>query len=418
MKWSKYIYKVCNGNDYIMLNTLNTAIVNINKETYDRIDSLLLSEKQNEDSDFIALVEMHFIVEEIVDETKEFLTAVRKTWDDNEDLKIVLLGTTGCNFGCSYCYENGINRSLNLNYLVSEQLCEYLAKVLKTNDKIKRVFVLLFGGEPTLRWEQLMYACEKISDVCKNMKVSFETGITTNGYLLTEDRIRDLRKYNCTSIQITLDGPEEIHDRRRMLKNGAPSFRQIIYNMKRVLELECVPSIDLRVNVDKANYKSVERLLEFLSTIFLPQQLNISLGVVSETINECNKCIQFQSASFSQDEAARTICELLPLIEKYKFRIPSYYSFDGICIAKTKNSFVVNPDGKVFYCLSMVGRENLSVGSLGELLKSDIINRTFDETAYAKCVERNCVFLPFCHTGCIFDGVVENNDQLERKRQV
>ena len=41
--------------------------------------------------------------------------------------------------------------------------------------------------------------------------------ITTNGYLLNEQNIREMKQLNVKSIQITIDGDRESHNKRRYL---------------------------------------------------------------------------------------------------------------------------------------------------------------------------------------------------------
>ena len=44
-------------------------------------------------------------------------------------------------------------------------------------------------------------------------------------------------------VQITIDGVEEVHNKRRPLKNGGKTFTQIINNIKQFKNLKCYVSI-------------------------------------------------------------------------------------------------------------------------------------------------------------------------------
>ena len=57
--------------------------------------------------------------------------------------------------------------------------------------------------------------------------------ITTNLTLLTDEMIK-LFIDNDFNISVSLDGPEEIHDRYRVLKNGLGTFEIIMNNLKRI----------------------------------------------------------------------------------------------------------------------------------------------------------------------------------------
>lgn len=102
------------------------------------------------------------------------------------------------------------------------------------------------------------------------------------------------------------------------------------------------------------------------------------------------------------------LCDLLDLVEKKGFSIPDFYSFDGLCILKSRYSFVINPDGKIYRCLSMIGRESLSVGEIQSIDSQKDLPGYYNKAMYKSCIEKNCEFLPLCHTGCKFDAIVEH----------
>lgn len=405
MKWSRFIYKTKFNDYYLMLNTLNTAIVALDLNTYKRINELLTHISQSTDEELNALADMGFIFEDEYDEIDDFYCELIKEWEHSDSLKIVLLGTTACNMACEYCYENGIERNLQLTPEILKKFHKYVTYLLDRNDEIKSLYMLIFGGEPTLCWKETMSAVELIENLCDKRSVEFKTGIVTNGYLLSKEKILDLKRHNCDSIQITLDGPENVHNQRRKLKNGKGSFKQIIDNMHTALSANFLKCIDLRINIDKENIFSVEELLSYLSTEFSPKQLDISLGITCKTVNSSEKLV---ASAFSPSETADSLCALFPVLEKYGFKTRDFYSFDGICVAKTKNSFVLNPDGTIYRCISMVGRKELALGSIDELLESTNLERIFEKNIYESCIAKKCEFLPLCHTGCKFDAIVDH----------
>lgn len=95
-------------------------------------------------------------------------------------------------------------------------------------------------------------------------------------------------------------------------------------------------------------------------------------------------------------------------MDKYGFDIPDVFTFAGNCIAKSKHSFVLNADGNIYSCMSLIGREMYSLGGIDSFSDTTSFNRAFDVESYRHCIERHCEFLPYCHTGCIFSGLVEN----------
>lgn len=359
------------------------------------------------------LIEMGFIIQDDENETEDFLRELSDNWENAKDFKVVLSGTTACNFRCAYCFENGIGRNSHLKECVIESLASFVDATLTLHPSINRFVLSLFGGEPTLNWTPLMSACEQLSEICDKHSVAFETRITTNGFLLDAEKLMNLKQYNCTNIEVTLDGPERIHDQRRMLNNGTGTFSEIIKNIEYALQLQCVSSVNVRINIDKSNIDYVEELLIFLSKRFQKGQINISLGTVDPIPSQPN-CEDYEKNLFlSMDEYSDFVIRILPIMERYGFEVPDVYTFAGNCIAKSKHSFVLNADGNVYSCMSLIGREMHSLGCIDSFSDTASFKRTFDIDSYKRCIEKHCEFLPYCHTGCIFSGLVENGSTLD-----
>lgn len=404
MRWSKFVYKVPHNGGIIVLNTMNSAMISLDKDSYEALSNNLLN--GTSDETLTTLVKMGFIVEDSFDEMGVFLQDSWSEWEKDDIVKVVLLSTTGCNFSCSYCYENGINRALKLTEEMGETLLSYLSGLLQEHTTIKKVYILLFGGEPTLNWETVTVVAKNIMHMCESRNVEFASGIVTNGYLLDERKVEDLIDLKCDSIQITLDGPKEVHDKRKYLFSGKGTFDTILRNMHGALKNGCVSAIDLRINVDIENLDYISNLLDYLQLEFASNQLNISIGIVSATVKN-NEYAPYGNA-IPAEHLSTYLCELLELVSSHGFAIQDFYSFDGLCILKSKYSFALSPDGRIYRCLSMVGRESLSVGKLQDISSSDELAGFFTKDMYKPCVEKECEFLPLCHTGCKFDALVEH----------
>lgn len=92
--------------------------------------------------------------------------------------------------------------------------------------------VFIFGGEPLVNIIQGFYILENLKKYCDSHGISLFCGIITNGSLITSEIIDKLLYYNCTMVQITLDGTKDVHDARRPYKNGKGSFDDIICAIK------------------------------------------------------------------------------------------------------------------------------------------------------------------------------------------
>lgn len=63
------------------------------------------------------------------------------------------------------------------------------------------------------------------------LNLDYQADMITNGYLLTEKVVAMLPSLSISSLQITINGMKAVHDSRRCLKLGAPTFDRILQNI-------------------------------------------------------------------------------------------------------------------------------------------------------------------------------------------
>ena len=142
-----------------------------------------------------------------------------------------------------------------------------------------------FGGEPLIGLSVIERVSKRFWDLCNtNGLPNPARSITTNGYLLNEDMYGTLMDLGITSAQITLDGPPEIHDLRRPLVAGKPTFDRIIKNIL------CAPeafSLSVRINVDSGNCQHIFELIEVLHNEGVIPRASVYAGMVESFSEEC-----------------------------------------------------------------------------------------------------------------------------------
>ncbi len=136
---------------------------------------------------------------------------------NQEELAIEV--TTRCNSSCLHCFaRSGVSRSTSLTVdLVKEIMVEgYDAGYRHLH---------ITGGEPLL-WKGLFEAADYGFDV------GYETiFMNTNGTLITEEISKRLAGCGRLSISVSLDGPEDLHDRIR----GKGSHRRAMKGIEKAL---------------------------------------------------------------------------------------------------------------------------------------------------------------------------------------
>ena len=84
------------------------------------------------------------------------------------------------------------------------------------------------------------------------------------------------------------------------------------------------------------------------------------------------------------------------------------FSFDGMCTAKIKHGFIIQPNGDIVKCVSGVGRKEFIIDNIKNM--SENHKNYFFEELYRDCLNKECQFLPICHTGCRFESLIKNRD--------
>lgn len=142
----------------------------------------------------------------------------------NRLTQIILELTEKCNFRCKYCiFSEGysLNRSFgtnNMSWDVAKRAIDFALKHSQNT-----VAITFYGGEPLANFPLLkrciLYAQENANG--KTLLFNFTTNLT----LVTEDIASFLASVPHLSILASLDGPEDIHNSKRVYANGTDTFR-------------------------------------------------------------------------------------------------------------------------------------------------------------------------------------------------
>jgi uncharacterized protein len=103
-------------------------------------------------------------------------------------------------------------------------------------------------------------------------------------------------------IQVTIDGPQDIHDSRRCLKSGGGTYERILANLQNIAD-DMPLSVSLRINVDRRNSPHIPRLLNDLKGRNLHSRKNLSIHF-GQTVRYGNSCPDIASHCMGSDESS------------------------------------------------------------------------------------------------------------------
>ncbi len=188
---------------------------------------------------------------ELVRRWPEFEQALHET-----EPQVLLVPTYACNLACPYCYQNGIKQKTQL---MTRDVADAFFNYLKAMFPGKKPFITLFGGEALNVAPRQKEIIDYI--VKQAVKGGYAISAVTNGYDLKE-YLDILGQAVVKEIQVTLDGPQSVHDERRHTANGKGTYTKIMEGLEEAIR-RSVP-INLRAVVDKSNYESLVELAEDL----------------------------------------------------------------------------------------------------------------------------------------------------------
>jgi len=333
---------------------------------------------------------------------------------DNDEIQIFYVSSYACNFNCSYCYQEGYAHEGRSNDLaVTTAFFEYI----RQNFSNRRKYVTLFGGEPLLSGENNRRFLEDFVMQCRAN--GLDLAVVTNGYYL-ESYIGLLSGVKIREIQVTLDGPESVHDKRRPLKGGQGTFSSIVRGIDAALSAGM--PVNLRMVVDRENLHSLPELAKFASDKGWTQSpiFKTQLG----RNYELHYCQPRQSSLYSRIELYQDLYSLIqehPVIldfhkpaysvSKFLFEngeLPSPL-FDSCPGCKTEWAF--DSSGKIFSCTATVGKTGEELGTFypHTVLNGELVEKWQQRDVLSIQACKDCNLRLACGGGCA--SVAYNRDR-------
>ena len=363
---------------------------------------------------------------------------------------LVLNVTEDCNFRCEYCmytgsYENrrSHNKLNDLSLDIAQKAVDFFVDNCKLA-KFKNVG--FYGGEALLRFEFI----KKIVEYSQALDPSLKFSITTNGSLLNE-KILEFLQENKFKLNISLDGPEKLHDKFRKTVNHKPTYALIMEKIELIKDkFPHLYSNDLSINsvlVPSQGEEEYEELNRFFSEEpifdFIKKDYEkLSFGAINPSTNSffgkynysdfykgfLRKMNQlFADFHINSLEVDRIIA---PRVLNSRFiklihfrdnkRLPEYefYWPNGICIPGMRSVFV-SSDGTFYPCEKIYDYNLMPIGNVFDGLDYEKIAGYIDqysEEAIRDC--KNCWLFRLCGV-CFTSYFGDDNSQLcEKSRKI
>lgn len=381
MEWSKYNHFWKNDKGQTMIyNSLECRLAIMEEEP--RCDLSRVSE------DLDAYYKNGFVY--AGDETIKAKYIYERSKYNGGYLEFWVYVTNKCDFQCGYCFERSTAQFNKSDDSMSNDTVMATVKWILSKTAIlnySSVKITYMGGEPTLN----ITAIKLLSnELLKDENINFKFCIVTNGYNLNKEYISILRECRVLEYQITLDGPQRVHDTRRCLKSGEGTYDVILDNIHLLLKMHDKVQINIRMNCDEENIEHIKLLIKLLHM----QGLN---GKVAINIGEIVAC-----GNISNSNLRDKILQATAYAKKLGFQI--ILSRLNKCWKSSERWFLIATDGNVYKCPMDVDSESNKVANVIEDITFNEYYELINSEIDTSCL--NCELFGLCAGGC-------NNEKMK-----
>jgi uncharacterized protein len=338
----------------------------------------------------------------------------------------IFLFSYNCNLSCGYCFQHKSPKGARKSNMTEKSIDVFFQAMStieheSSNNEGTSRLITLFGGEPFLPEnrrliEQLIKRAREIP----NIKIDAVTNGINLHLFLEFLNVNDISK-----IQVTIDGPEDIHNKVKGSKHKFSAYQITLNNIDKCLQQGVKVSLRLNVDQNTINYLP-ELTREFQKRDWLSNKLftsyytgireddgRMSSNITSlfkkyDSLVEVTSDVNFIRSPDKnlEDSLTKTIREKGDPIDLFKYTA---------CGAHL-NGYIFGPDNNIYLCTELtepgfaVGKVSLNNDAPEVTFYNDILtswkNRHVDNLK--DCLQ--CPYVFFCAGGCANYAQLQNGD--------
>jgi uncharacterized protein len=349
-KPSRFNVQATTAEGWLLLwNTYSGSMNAFRPSQHDAVRDLISQQTTANDAARIAnyLVERGYLVPAATDELRRVQMAFGKETHRTDRLEFILLASEDCNFRCTYCYED-FRRGTML-----AEVREGIKNLVRSRlGSLRELSVSWFGGEPLYGMEAIDDLGPFFASVAAEAGLRYDTHMTTNGYLLTEEVADRLLAWKIDDFQITLDGLPQDHDCHRGGRDGSGTFQVIFDNLCALARREDDFSVVIRVNFDQKNAPGLDEFLTLLETRFAnDNRFILAFHAVGQWggANDANLQVCGTDESYAVRKRLTAAARKLGLNVTGGWR-PGLGAGEEVCYAARPYNFIVGAHGDLMKC--------------------------------------------------------------------
>lgn len=335
-----------------------------------------------------------------------------------------------CNLACKYCFaEEGEyhgDRSL-MSFEVGKQAIDYL---VANSGNRKNLEIDFFGGEPLMNFDVVKQIVHYAKSLEQEHHKNFRFTITTNGVLLSPDKIEFINEH-MYNVVLSCDGRKEVHDFMRPSSNKKGSYDLVMPKFQELVKARGNKSYYIRGTFTRHNLDFSEDVMHMYEQGFS----EISVEPVVAPLDE-DYAIQKEDIGILQKEYERLAKRILEVKEQGGKLNFFHFMVDlsgGPCVYKRLTGcgsgtdyLAVTPQGDLYPCHQFVGMEEFRMGDVfSGIERQDLVTDFKSCNVYSKKECIDCWAKFYCSGGCNANGynhkgsihaVYDMGCDLEKKR--
>jgi uncharacterized protein len=383
----------------IIFSTRTAAAVTMSRDAVNDLERNQLSSEELEN-----LAGTGLLASSLEAEQQEMLGYIDALNRMTTTIKPIIVMNLDCNLACSYCFEGNRKGKYFLSMETADEFVRFIGTRLTGKNIISPVF---YGGEPLLSVHMIARLSRMLRDLADTNGAGYEFGMITNGTLLNRPLVERLRPLGFRAVNVTLDGPRDVHNISRPFKSGAGSFDTIVRNLRDVCGLI---DVHLGGNYTRDNYREFPLLLDHLLLSGLGPD-RIASVEFSPVLNESPEFVpDFRDGCLSAGEPWAIEAGMFLRHETLSrgFRVPPVEP--AVCMIERNEHFVVNWNGEFYKCPCLIGRKDFCAGTVRSGMHDCSKSHNLGNWKSEPCL--SCVYLPLCFGGCRYIQLLRTGSML------
>ncbi|MBW4084321.1 anaerobic sulfatase maturase [Paenibacillus sp. S150] len=313
-----------------------------------------------------------------------------------------------CNLACDYCYYSTCGGKPDKINRIDPQVLETFIADYMAHTSGSASFAWQ-GGEPLLAGIDFFREVVRLQAKYAPPNTTISNAIQTNGTLINDEWARLFKEYRFL-VGVSLDGPEHIHNARRVNAAGQGSYDRVMRGIGHLRRHQV--DFNILSVLHEGNVRRAQEMMDFYRTEgFTHVQFIPCMDFRSQ---ETGKAPDFH---ITPEQYGQFLCELFDIW--YNGGNPQFSErfFDtlldqtlgreaGLCIHSSScpRTLILEQNGDAYPCDFYISEDyklgNVGRDALEDILRSPVYTRFLSQKPSLPESCKSCEYLSLCHGGC------------------